>query len=166
MEWILYWCRRNDSKLFPVCYASKKLSDAERNYFTIEKECLAIVWALQSYNIRVEAIKGFDNVGADYMSRVIKWRLPWTAPQNVFVGTDIFQNFFFVKGLCYKKIALLLIMLLFIIKLAETTVRTAKNSLELFRTFRNFPYNILEAIELLTHGVIFWNILEHLVVYN
>ena len=64
--------QENDSKLFPVCYASKKLSDAERNYFTIEKECLAIVWALQSYNIRVEAIKGFDNVGADYMSRVIK----------------------------------------------------------------------------------------------
>ena len=108
--------QEHDGKLFPVCYASKKLSNAERNYSTIEKECLAIVWALkrfniylygvqfvlqvdhepskyvnsakfsnsrlmrwvmflQSYNFRVEAIKGSDNVGADYMSRVIKKRL-------------------------------------------------------------------------------------------
>ena len=101
----------HDGKLFPVCYASKKLSSAERNYSTIEKECLAIVWGfkrfhlylygvsfvlqtdheplkymnsakfangrlmrwamfLQSYNFRVEAIKGSENVGADYLSRV------------------------------------------------------------------------------------------------
>ena len=103
--------QEHDGKLFPVCYASKKLSSAERNYSTIEKECLAIVWGfkrfhlylygvpfvlqtdheplkymnsakfangrlmrwamfLQSYNFRVEAIKGSENVGADYLSRV------------------------------------------------------------------------------------------------
>ena len=103
--------RLHDEKLFPVCYASKKLSSAERNYSTIEKECLAIVWGikrfhlylygvpfvlqtdheplkymdsakytnarlmrwavlLQSYNFKVEAIKGSENVGADYLSRV------------------------------------------------------------------------------------------------
>ena len=103
--------QKHDGKLFPVCYASKKLSSAERNYSTIEKECLAIVWGfkrfhlylygvsfvlqtdheplkymnsakfangrlmrwamfLQSYNFRVEAIKGSENVGADYLSRV------------------------------------------------------------------------------------------------
>lgn len=99
--------------MFPICYASKKLSDAESNYSTIEKECLAIVWGikrfymylydvrfilqtdqeplkymnsakfrnsrlmrwamfLQSYNMRVEAIKGSDNVGADYLSRAVE----------------------------------------------------------------------------------------------
>ena len=103
--------QEHDGKLFPVCYGSKKLSNAERNYATIKKECLAIVWGfkrfnlylygvsfvlqtdhkslkymnspkfangrlmrwamfLQSYNFRVEAIKGSENVGADYLSRV------------------------------------------------------------------------------------------------
>ena len=102
--------QKHDEKLFPVCYASKKLSSAERNYSTIEKECLAVVWGikrfhlylygvpfvlqtdheplkymnsakfangrlmrwamfLQSYTFRVEAIKGSENVGADYLSR-------------------------------------------------------------------------------------------------
>ena len=103
--------QEHDGKLFPVCYGSKKLSSAERNYSAIEKECLAIVWGfkrfhlylygvpfvlqtdheplkymnsakfangrlmrwamfLQSYNFRVDAIKGSENVGADYLSRV------------------------------------------------------------------------------------------------
>ena len=102
--------QKHDEKLFPVCYASKKLSSTERNYSTIEKECLAVVWGikrfhlylygvpfvlqtdheplkymnsakfangrlmrwamfLQSYTFRVEAIKGSENVGADYLSR-------------------------------------------------------------------------------------------------
>ena len=103
--------QEHEGKLFPICYASRKLSDAERNYSTIKKECLAVVWGikrfhmylygvrfvlqtdheplkymnsakftnnrlmrwamfLQSYNMKVEAIKGSENVGADYLSRV------------------------------------------------------------------------------------------------
>ena len=102
--------QKHDEKLFPVCYASKKLSSPERNYSTFEKECLAVVWGvkrfhlylygvpfvlqtdheplkymnsakfangrlmrwamfLQSYTFRIEAIKGSENVGADYLSR-------------------------------------------------------------------------------------------------
>ena len=103
--------QKYDSQFFPVSYASRKLQGAEKNYSVIEKEGLALVWAikkfqqylygveftlqtdhqplvyidsakfensrvmrwalmLQSYRIRLESIKGNDNVGADYMSRV------------------------------------------------------------------------------------------------
>ena len=95
---------------FPIAYASKKLMQRERNYSVIEKECLAIVYAvkkfqnylygkafviqtdhqplshiqkckiessrvmrwalfLQNYRFRIEAIRGIDNIGADYLSR-------------------------------------------------------------------------------------------------
>ena len=101
----------HDGKLFPVSYASRKLSPRECKYSTIERECLAIVWAiqkfqvylygrefvlqtdhqpliylnrakflndrimrwtmfLQSYVMRIESIKGSENVGADYLIRV------------------------------------------------------------------------------------------------
>jgi len=103
--------QEHDEELFPVAYASRKLSQRERAYSTMERECLALVWGvqkfqlylygrefvlqtdhqplvylnrckvtnsrimrwalfLQSYSIRIEAIKGSLNVGADYMSRI------------------------------------------------------------------------------------------------
>lgn len=103
--------QEDEGKKFPVAYASKKLLPLEKNYSTIEKECLGVVWAvqkfepylygrefvlevdheplrsmtkgkmangrvlrwslaLQPYQFRVEAIKGKDNVGADYLSRM------------------------------------------------------------------------------------------------
>ncbi|XP_072037234.1 uncharacterized protein [Amphiura filiformis] len=96
---------------FPLAYLSKKLNKAQRGYAIMEKECLAVVWAirklelylygrdfvletdhqpllcvkrskvangrimrwalsLQPYHYRIEAIKGSDNIGADYMSRI------------------------------------------------------------------------------------------------
>ena len=80
--------------LFPIAYDSKKLKKNERNYCTIEKECLAMVFAvkrfqlyvqrckiesprvmrsaiaLQSYKFRVEIIPGKHNIGTDYLSRL------------------------------------------------------------------------------------------------
>jgi len=102
--------QEEDGIKHPIAFASKKLLPHELNYSTIEKECLAIVWAvqkfqnflfgnafaletdhqplqylgkaqfqngrlmrwalaLQPYRFTIRAIKGKDNVGADFLSR-------------------------------------------------------------------------------------------------
>ena len=103
--------QEHEGKFHPVVYASKKLLKAEKNYSTIEKECLAMIWGirkferylqgvkfrlqtdhrplthmntakfvnsrimrwamyLQNFDMTVESIKGTDNIGADFLSRV------------------------------------------------------------------------------------------------
>lgn len=39
----------------PVCYFSRKLDKSQRNYSTIEKECLALILVLQHFEIYVTA---------------------------------------------------------------------------------------------------------------
>lgn len=103
--------QEDDGLRKPVAYASRKLIDAETRYSTIERECLAIVWAitkfsrylygrkfvvltdhkplqflksskhvnsrlmrwslaLQPFNFEIQAIKGSENCGPDFLSRI------------------------------------------------------------------------------------------------
>lgn len=103
--------QRHDGVLHPVAYASRKLLARETRYSTIEREALALVWAIQKFHVYlfgkrfvlqtdhqplayinsakhmnsrvlrwslllteydfvVEYIKGAENIGADYLSRV------------------------------------------------------------------------------------------------
>ena len=41
----------HDGELFPMSYASRKLSNSEKKYSTIERECLAIMWTLKKFEI-------------------------------------------------------------------------------------------------------------------
>ena len=104
--------QQKEGELHPIIYASKKLSETEKNYSVAEKEYLAVVWAvrkfepylygvhftletdhqalqylnksktengrlmrwalrLQPYSFTTKVIPGKDNVGADYLSRIM-----------------------------------------------------------------------------------------------
>ena len=41
----------------PVCYFSRKFNNHQKNYSTIEKECLALILALQHFNIYVSSLE-------------------------------------------------------------------------------------------------------------
>ena len=43
--------QENDGKVYPVGYASKKLSLTEARYPIIEKECLAVVWGIKRFKL-------------------------------------------------------------------------------------------------------------------
>ncbi len=48
-----YYCR--DQRELPVCYFSKKFSDSQRRYSTVENEALALMLALRHFDIYLSA---------------------------------------------------------------------------------------------------------------
>ena len=88
-------------KLHPVRYLSRKLTGAERNYSTIEKECLAIVWAIQKLKVFLygrEFILLVDNKPLVYLNeanlknaRVMRWAMflqDWSFRVESIKGSD------------------------------------------------------------------------------
>ncbi|XP_062599575.1 uncharacterized protein LOC134261133 [Saccostrea cucullata] len=69
----------------PVAYASRKLKDSESKYSTIEKECLAIVWAVQKFHLYLygrEFLIETDHQSLMYLNkakvinaRIMRWAL-------------------------------------------------------------------------------------------
>ena len=74
-----------EGKLLPVSYSSRKLLDREKNYSISEKECLAIVWAVEKYMkylFGTEFIVQTDHEALKYMeskkftnARLMRWSL-------------------------------------------------------------------------------------------
>ena len=42
--------QKHGETMFPIAYASKKLTGAPKSYATVEKECMAIVWAIDKFS--------------------------------------------------------------------------------------------------------------------
>ena len=42
--------QKHGEMMFPITYASKKLAGAPKSYATVEKECMAIVWAIAKFS--------------------------------------------------------------------------------------------------------------------
>ena len=59
--------QEDDSNIeHPVCYFSKKFDRHQRNYSTIEKECLAIILAFQHFEVYLSSAKGAIKVFSDH----------------------------------------------------------------------------------------------------
>lgn len=74
-----------DGKRYPIGYWSRQLNSAERNYSVSEKECLAIIWAVQTLRPYLErtrftinsdhhALKWLMNI-KEATGRLARWRL-------------------------------------------------------------------------------------------
>jgi hypothetical protein len=77
--------QEHDGQLHPVIYASKLLSGAARHYATVEKECLAVVWAFekfQNYLLGKTFVLQTDHAPLQYLrtakyqnSKLMRWSM-------------------------------------------------------------------------------------------
>ena len=77
--------QEHEGSTFPVMYASRKLNVSEVNYSTIEKECLALVWGVQKFEIYLygrEFVLEVDHQPLTYINkvkvanaRIMRWAL-------------------------------------------------------------------------------------------
>ena len=77
--------QKYEDKLHPIAFASKKLTAAEQKYSTLEKECLAIVWAVKKYKLFLAGTKFVlqtDHKPLSYLNsakfqndRIMRWSL-------------------------------------------------------------------------------------------
>ncbi|XP_057758078.1 uncharacterized protein LOC130977086 [Arachis stenosperma] len=89
--------QRQDKLLHIIYYASHVLNDAQKNYTTIEKELLAVIYAIdkfrsyligsKEFNIEIRDRKGSENQVADHLSRIEpkEGTLPPTATTETFL---------------------------------------------------------------------------------
>ena len=122
-----------DGVMFPISYASRKLTVAEKNYAAIELECLAITWGIQRFRNYLHGTKFVletDHNSLQYLeskkyanARVMRWAMllqPYKFKVNAIKGKvnhaadylikphrlNSFKNtsvFFFNRGNCYDK---------------------------------------------------------------
>nr|KAG5702720.1 hypothetical protein BaRGS_013357 [Batillaria attramentaria] len=103
--------QERDGQLQPVSYASRKLNDAERRYATVERECLAVVWAIGKFELYLygrEFVLQTDHGSLQYLhqakltnSRLMRWALllqPFSfrvqvIPGKENVGADFLSRF-------------------------------------------------------------------------
>ena len=77
--------QEHEGMLFPVAYSSKKLLPREQNYSVIERECLAVVWAIDKFKLYLygkEFVLQTDHQSLAYLNkakfsnqRVMRWAL-------------------------------------------------------------------------------------------
>lgn len=77
--------QKQDGDLFPVSYASRKLLDREQKYAIVERECLALAWAVKKFSYYLYGKKftyQTDHYPLAYLSkaqhknaRVLRWAL-------------------------------------------------------------------------------------------
>ncbi|XP_046753091.1 uncharacterized protein K02A2.6-like [Diprion similis] len=57
----------DNDEIKPIAFASRMLTKAERNYSQIDREALAIVFAVKTFH---QFLYGIDNISADFLSRM------------------------------------------------------------------------------------------------